>query len=74
MRQLHQSQQNEKHLKLSGAREWYEIVFVSLKTNRTPVTQELYLDEKTMPHVYVIVSRIYVFSYVDKAIMFLFLN
>ena len=59
MRQLHQSQQNEKHLKLSGAREWYEIVFVSLKTNRTPVTQELYLDEKTMPHVYVIVSRIY---------------
>ena len=32
---------------------------ISLKTNRTPVTQELYLDEKTMPHVYVIVSRIY---------------
>ena len=25
----------------------------------TAVTQELYLDEKTMPHVYVIVSRIY---------------
>ena len=32
---------------------------ISLKTNRTRVTQELYLDEKTMPHVYVIVSRIY---------------
>ena len=27
--QLHQSQQDEKHLTLSGAREWYEIVFVS---------------------------------------------
>ena len=25
----------------------------------TAVTQELYLDEKTMPHVYVIVRRIY---------------
>ena len=25
----------------------------------TAVTQELYLDEKTMPHVYVIVTRIY---------------
>ena len=32
---------------------------ISLKTNRTPVTQELYLDEKTMRHLYVIVSRIY---------------
>ena len=32
---------------------------ISLKTNRTPVTQELYLDEETMPHVYVFVSCIY---------------
>ena len=32
---------------------------ISLKTNWTPVTQELYLDEKTMPHVCVIVSCIY---------------
>ena len=32
---------------------------ITLKTNRTPVTQELYLDEKTMHHVYVIVTRIY---------------
>ena len=32
---------------------------ISLKTNRTPVSQELYLDEKTMPHVYAIVIRIY---------------
>ena len=33
VRQLHQSQQNEKHLKLSGAREWHEIVFVSSNIN-----------------------------------------
>ena len=47
MRQLHQSLQNEKHLKLSGSREWYKFVFgISSKTNETPVTQEVYLDEK----------------------------
>ena len=34
-------------------------LYLIKKANRTPVTQELYLDEKTMPHVYVIVSRIY---------------
>ena len=41
---------------------------ISLKTNRKPVTQELYLDEKTMPHVYVIVSRFYG-SYTRKYIL-----
>ena len=30
-----------------------------VKANRTPVTQELYLNAKTMPHVYVIVKRIF---------------
>ena len=34
-------------------------LYLIKKANRTPVTQELYLDEKTMPHVYVIVSRMY---------------
>ena len=37
----------------------WDCLRTSLKTNRTPVTQELYLDEKTMPHVYVIVSCIW---------------
>ena len=37
----------------------WDCLCISLKTNWTLVTQELYLDEKTMPHVYVIVSRIY---------------
>jgi len=34
------------------------LMFMSLLATSTAVTQELYLDEKTMPHVYVIVSRI----------------
>ena len=54
MRQLHQSRQTEKHLKLSGAREWYEPHLRQLHVHK-----EFYLDEKTMPHVYVIVSHIY---------------
>ena len=34
-------------------------MFMLLLAASTAVTQELYLDEKTMTHVYVIVSRIY---------------
>lgn len=41
-------------------REVRDCFCISLKPNQTPVTtQELYLDEKIMPHVYVIVSRIW---------------
>ena len=35
------------------------LMFMLLLDASTAVTQELYLDEKTMPYVYVIVSRIY---------------
>ena len=35
------------------------LMFMLLLATSTPVTQELYLGEKTMHHVYVIVSRIY---------------
>ena len=35
------------------------LMFILLLAASTAVTQELYLDEKTMPHVYVIVSRIH---------------
>ena len=35
------------------------LMFMLLLTVSMAVTQELYLDEKTMPRVYVIVSRIY---------------
>ena len=35
------------------------LMFMLLLAASTAVTQELYLDENTMPHVYVIVSRIY---------------
>ena len=35
------------------------LMFMLLLAASTAVTQELYLDEKTMPLVYVIVSRIY---------------
>ena len=35
------------------------LVFMLLLAASTAVTQELYLDEKTMPRVYVIVSCIY---------------
>ena len=35
------------------------LMFMLLLAASTPVTQELYLDEKTMHHVYVIVSHIY---------------
>ena len=35
------------------------LLFMLLLAASTAVTQELYLDEKTMSHVYVIVSRIY---------------
>ena len=45
--------------KLAFTESGMRLFCISLKTNRTPVTQELYLDEKTMPNVYVIVSRIY---------------
>ena len=34
-------------------------MFMLLLAASTAVTQELYLDEKTMTHVYVTVSRIY---------------
>ena len=34
------------------------LMFMLLLDASTAVTQQLYLDEKTMPHVYVIVSRI----------------
>ena len=34
-------------------------MFMLLLPASMAVTQELYLDDKTMPHVYVIVSRIY---------------
>ena len=60
VKQLHQSEQNEKHLKLSGAREWYEIVFVPHEQQiGRHLHKDLFLDEKAMPHVYVIVSRIW---------------
>ena len=35
------------------------LMFMLLLAAFTAVTQKLHLDEKTMPHVYVIVSRIY---------------
>ena len=35
------------------------LLFMLLLDASTTVTQELYLDENTMPHVYVIVSCIY---------------
>ena len=35
------------------------LMFMLLLAASTAVTQELYLDEKTMPHVYVIIRRIY---------------
>ena len=35
------------------------LMFMLWLAASTAVTQELYLDEKTMPHVYVIVSHIY---------------
>ena len=50
-----------------------------VKANRTPVTQELYLNAKTMPHVYVIVRRIfgsYTRSYIlmrKQCVMFMLL-
>ena len=34
-------------------------MFMLLLDASTAVTQELYLDEKTMPHVYVIIRRVY---------------
>ena len=35
------------------------LMFMLLLAASTAVTQELYLDDKTMSHVYVIVTRIY---------------
>ena len=35
------------------------LMFILLLAASTAVTQELYLDEKTISYVYVIVSRIY---------------
>ena len=35
------------------------LMFILLLAASTAVTQELYLHEKTMPYVYIIVSRIY---------------
>ena len=35
------------------------LMFMLLLAASTAITQELYLDEKTVPHVCVIVSRIY---------------
>ena len=35
------------------------LIFMLLLAASTAVTQDLYLDERTMPHLYVIVSRIY---------------
>ena len=84
MKQLHQSQQNEKHYNYqvpeSGTRLFLYLIKSKLDTSytrtyllmrkqclmimlmlaaSTAVTQELYLDEKAMPHLYVIITRIY---------------
>ena len=65
--------------KLAFTESGMRLLLYLIKTNRTPVIQNLYLDEKTMPHVYVIVSRIfdsYTRSYIllrKQCIMFMLL-